>query len=367
MDRGFGVYFATAMRKAAKILWKNGKIFRYYVYLLAGLVGRLIPFFGTIFWVADIRLAKIAVDEDDVDLVRAFGGVEKGSSFGTTLLTAAIEILLLLGGILGCGAVAFGLYFLGNLIGTGVVRMIVALAFAAPAVLAAIVYMVITCLYFAPTAYILDSNEHIGATGIMTASVETMRRGGKLTCFLNVFVPACILAVYGGLVYGVAFLLAAVLPHSSTVSIVLPAIWCVIAGLIFIACAPLIIFAANTANMSLFRDISLDPEALGNRTKGVFVKKVRINTLQARGRDSNLEDLFEKAAFAPATGHTVYTPPEEPKPKMEEFVETPQATEPIPPTAEQAEPSVEPTEPPLTEQPAADATVETNTVSEEEA
>ena len=336
MNRGFVYYFGKGLRLAAKTVLKSGKFLQYYVYYFMGLLGRLIPFFGAIFPVADVRRAKILEREGELTVVRPFGGVEKGSAFGTTLLSIAIEMLILAGGLAVFAAIGYGLAYIGNSIGV-LVEMrepeILAVIFAVPAGVAAIVYAVFVLLLFAPTPYILDSNEKIGATSVLTACVETMRRGGKLTCFLNVFVPNLIKAAYIGLCWLVLYALSNVL-SAGIVGFIICLLWVLAALGGYIVFAPVLTLACTIANTDLFADISLDPAALDNRTKGVFIKYSRTNRLEQSGLDSDLLNLFEAPEPPVQPTTSAYSVPSEPAPKLQEY------TAPAPQPA--AEPTAEP-------------------------
>lgn len=321
MNRGFVYYFGKGLRLAAKAVLKSGKFLQYYVYYFMGLLGRMIPFFGAIFPVADVRRAKILEREGELTVVRPFGGVEKGSAFGTALLCIAIEMLILAGGLFVFAAVGYGLAYLGNSVGILVEMQdpeILAVIFAAPAAVAALVYTVLTLLFFAPTPYILDSNEKIGATSVLTACMETMRQGGKLTCLLNVLVPILIKAAYIGLSLLVLYLLNGI--TAGILGFIVCLVWILLALSGYIVFAPILTLACTIANTGLFADISLDPAALDNRTKGVFIKYSRTNRLEQSGLDSNLLNLFDNPPEPPvkpaASGYSV---PSEPAPKMQEF------------------------------------------------
>lgn len=117
MNRGFAFYFAKGVRTAAKTILKGGKLLQYYIYFFASLIGRLLPIIGMNFFVSDVRRAKIAKDEDDLVILRTFGGVEKGASFGTAVLSGLIVLLLLLGGLCIAAAIGGLLFLLGRAVG----------------------------------------------------------------------------------------------------------------------------------------------------------------------------------------------------------------------------------------------------------
>ena len=162
MNRGFAFYFAKGMRTAAKSILKGGKLLQYYIYFFASLIGRLIPFVGMIFFVSDVRRAKIAKDEGELTILRPFGGVENGASFGAAVLSSLLLLLLLLGGLSIAAGIGYGLYIGGYAFGKAVdvnQPATLGVVFAIPAIAAALVYIVVMLLLFAPVPYIIDTNE----------------------------------------------------------------------------------------------------------------------------------------------------------------------------------------------------------------
>lgn len=346
MNRGFKYYFRYGVRTAAKLLLKGGKLLRYYICLFMGLIGRMIPFFGTVFPVADMRRAKIADHEGEFAIVRSFEGIERGGKFGTAVLAGAIKLLIWLGGLCVVGAIGAVLFFLGRALGFGVNMkqpIVMGCIFAVPAVAAAVVYSVFVGIMFAPLAYILDSNEKVGATRALTASMETMRRAGKTACFLNVFVPTLILSAYSVGAYYAGLGLATLFGFSASAAIIVLFAWLAVALIAFIVFSPVFIFGSILANAALFRDIALDPAALDNRTKGVFVKKCKtLDRVDTDGLDASLLDLFEHAPTysGPAYANR-FARTSDPQPKMTEYSET---------TAEEPTRPQESVDPPVSEQ-----------------
>jgi hypothetical protein len=322
MNRGFGYYFAKNIKAAAKTVLKGGNIFRYYVWFFAKLIGTFVPFLNAIFPVASVRMAKIAKTDGEISVIRSFGGVESWRSFGTVLLTMALKGLIFLGGLLVIAAVGVALGFLGAVIGTAAKMrepVLLAVVFAAPAAVAIVIYSFALVLLFAPTSYLLDSNsEKTGATATLTAAVETMRRGGKLTCFLNVCVPYVVIVAYLGAVSMFTFMLLSL--FGGNIGKLVAIIWALVALAAFVALAPVFTLGSIMANNELFRDIALEPSALDNRVKGVFIKKASVNTLKSQGLDSDLLNLFDSAEKAePVAKFTSYTEPGESARKVKTY------------------------------------------------
>ena len=311
MNRGFSFYFRRGFTIAWRAMLKQGKYLRYYVYCLAGLIGRCIPVFGALFPVTDVRRAKLLRDEGDMAVSRAFGGVETGNAVGTTMLAVIVKWLIIAGGMLAFCAIGALLGFFGYLIGLGAGMKnpyILAGVIAAPFAIAAIVYAVGALIWYAPLAYIIDSNKDLRLSGVLTASTETMRRGGKMTCFLNAAVPFIIKAAYVALALLVTYLIT-FLPVS-VFTFLLELFWILIAIVVFAIFAPVFTLTATVANTCLFDDIALDPASLNNRTKGLFITECKVDgALSAKGRDGTLESLFDKAEMHVEHADTRYVPP----------------------------------------------------------
>lgn len=311
MDRGFCYYFKKGFAAAWKSLVKGGKYLRYYAYWFASLLGRFVPVLGSLLPVTQVRRAKLVRDEDDMPVSRSFGGVETGNAVGTTLLCVFIRGLVLLGGMLAMFAVGALFGYFGYLIGRASDMRdpwILSIVFAVPFALAGLVYAVCVALWYAPMSYIIDSNTGLRATGVMSASSETMRRGGKMTCFLNVAVPYLIKAAYLAAAGGILYALGGI--SNETARIAVSFVWLIAALGFYILFAPVFTLTAQIADVCLFEDIALDPAAMNNRTKGLFITKCTVeNTLADKGRDSNLENMFEKTGKAVTPPDTKYVPP----------------------------------------------------------
>ncbi len=325
MNRGFKYYFGNGMRTAAKVLYSGGGYLKYLLYYFASAIGRLIPFFGAIFWVSDIRRAKIAKREGTLTVTRAFGGVDGGNKFGATVLSVTLVILIALGGAAALCALAYGFWLFGYLLGASAAMTrpeILAAVFALPCLAGAVLFALGVGIMFAPVPYIVDSNKKVSATAVMVAATETMRRSGKFAYFLSVFVPVLVKAAYLAAAYGVLYAIVQ-LVSSPVLLLILCAVWILIALAVFAAFAPLFTLASDIAVTELFEDISLDPSALENRTKGVFVLKAHGCGADMNGLDGDLNRLFDAAPEPQDRKEDVrYVPPTDYEPKMGVFRES---------------------------------------------
>ena len=369
MDRGFLHYFGAGMRTAWRVVLKGGRFFRYYLYFFASLIGRCIPFFGAVFPVADVRKAKIAKKEGDIAVIRSFEGIESGNKFGSAVLALSIELLIILGGLAVIGAFGYGFAVLGRIIGLLADMRdpdVLAIVFAVPFIAAAVGYFIAAAVMFAPTAYVVDSHKKVTATGVMGSAVETMKRAGKITCFLNTAVPLMIKAAYLTLAWLVFELLSGITSIDPIAVVLLCVLWLIVALAVYVVFAPVFTMAADIANTSLFEDIALDPEALDMRAKGIFVKRAEVNTLENKGLDSNLNRLFdeeeEKSFSSP---DTKYVPPTDYEPKMTDYKEKTE-TDTQDKAAEESEKPREYVIPSESEEPAAEEKAEEKTEAKTE-
>ena len=325
VNRGFQNYFKTAMRSATSAILKGGKIFRYYAYHCVSLIGYLIPLLNAIFPVANVRHAKIVKEEGQMPFARAFGGIDTGNAFGTAMLTFLIKYLIILGGVVVIGLIGGLLFVIGGFIAS-VTNMsqpqLLQIIFAAPAAIAEVIYVIVMLITYAPAAYIVDSNTNMRATEVLAASAETMRRDGKRTYFLNVFIPMLIRVAYVGLVTAVIYALMQIGNYDVRV-------WsCVVVGIItlipYLIFSPVLTLTTAIANNSLYEDIALDPASMSVSTKGVMIKRCSINnSLADKGRDSNLEALFDSAptVINTAPPDTKYVPPTDRAEKLRVYKE----------------------------------------------
>ena len=328
MNRGFFEYFSKGLRTSASLLLKGGKYVRYYLYYFMSLLGRCIPVVGSVFWVADVRRAKIALREKELTVLRPLESVDTGRSFGTAVLSFWWQSLVFLGGLIAIGLLGALLFLCGRWIAWNLelqTLWVLPVVFLLPAIIAAAGYMLSMFLLFAPTAYLIDSGSKAGASCILAASVETMRRAGKGTYFLNVLVPQLCKAAYGGIAGLVFYLLSGLgsAASNAVASAVAGTVWAIVAIGLYIVFAPVLDLASSIANVQLFDDIAIDAETMNDRVKGLFVKRCAVgNALADKGRDESLESLFAKTPTERTDPpDTRYVPPTDWADKMKTFTD----------------------------------------------
>lgn len=340
MNRGFGYYFNKNVKAAAKTVLHGGNLFKFYVSFFTWILYLIIPFLNAVTPVVSARRAQIASEENTVSPLRELSSADGGKSFGAALLCGVIRLFVTVGGLMVFAALGALLGYVGYAIGISVQisnPYLLPVIFAIPAAICAIVYLIATALLFAPCGYLLNSHSgKVSATSVLNASVQTMKRGGKGTCFLNAFVPYLIIGAMSSIASGGLYVIN-YLMRFSEYALIACAVWIAVAAIIIMVFAPVFVLTHTMCNYDLFKDIALDPTALYNSDKGVFIKRVKTNTMSARGLDSNLAELFERTSESVIRSDTAYSSPFEQSRQMHEYDPNAQP-EPQPPENEAEQP-----------------------------
>ena len=364
MNRGFAFYFKNAMKSSAATIWKNKNILQVLTYFLAELVARVTLIFSAIFDLANIRQAKIVQEKDKMDIPETLKVATKGKPVWTMVLSIIAEAFIFLGGTLIIAAVT-GILLLVGFIVSSLVHgpEYLMWLFCIPGGLVFLVYALVMALIFSPTPYIIETNPNLGVYETVKICFDTMKGRGKVTAFLNFFIPSLLEAIVAGICVGGFYLIEYLMTDPSVILVL--AGWLIFSVILFLLTVPMFDLAKKIAQKSLFEDIVLDPVNANKRTAGINIKMcngVKFEKSEIRG---NLVALFDE------TQDDSITEPDSParkklKEKAEQAAlnkdklkeELKEAKEEIKEedeketSAEQAQPEVQPAPEPVAEQPA---------------
>ncbi|MDE6505109.1 MAG: hypothetical protein K2L42_04485, partial [Clostridia bacterium] len=291
MNRGFCYYYGRAVKKSAAAIYKNKGFFKYYIYLFMELLARSTIIFSAVFDISDIRFAKYA-DKQKLTVTQSFTSAGRKGALGTMILTIILEAFLFLAGVmLICvfaallGAVGYAVSFA---VRSADYRIFIA-AFAAPAALALVAYVVILPILLAPTPYIIESNPEVTAGEVIALCMQTMKTRGKWTLFMIVFVTALAVGVFGGLGYGGFCLIEEFLFGTRAFEAVF-IIWEVAVFIAFALAFPVFDGARRIATVNLFADIC----AGKNRIEGVNIKRCKGIKIDPEEIENGLSELFDE-------------------------------------------------------------------------
>lgn len=188
MNKGCIAYFGEGLKTAKNTFFKNKKnFFKYYLYLMASVLGSIFIVTMPIFFLANVRLAKIAKEKNEIEVLNSLEGADHPKRWWTLLVTNYLwEILV----IAGAAAIALcvvptvpfisSLAFLKSPIAVGVFTYLI--LFVLYVVL--YIYLIIASLHFKPVNYIIDKDENLGVSEVLKTSYRSMNKDGKVTYFL---------------------------------------------------------------------------------------------------------------------------------------------------------------------------------------
>ena len=292
MNRGFKTYFKEGLLKSYNTFKKKGNYLRYYLYWIASMVGKMIPFVSSAFLLSDVRIARLAKNHEQIAVARSFESTDNRESIRTMIWTSVIVVLLFISGVLFIGVFGFLSYLLAQSIITAS-NSSAASILIFPAVILLLVFMILYPLFMAPASYIVDTNNEIGVSNVIFNSIDSMKRTGKWTYTLINIVGL----LPGLLIFAGGIILFIILAQTSDIGFIIGSLLLFLFMALFLIVGPVFGMAGRIATVLLFEDIVLDDF---NRTKnisGVNIQKVKYSKLNKNDKSqmlaSQLVGLFD--------------------------------------------------------------------------
>ena len=301
MNRGFKYYFRQGIKASGKTMVKNKNYIKYFLYGLAEIFGRMLILPGLIFDLANVRLAKLVRDENQIIISDTFKSGSKAKSLWTLFLVYIMMGILYVAGaaMILIATVIFAVIgaAIGYMFGQDVIA-ILAILFALPGIVVLIVYSIIAPFYISPATYVIDTHENDSMSVVLKKCFAAMRKTGKWITFSNYLIPALIktayivvYAVLGGGFLALSFALGKIEILSKVVYLVALIIILIgIAGYIF--GAPIFSLTTKVANYGLYEDLVENPE--DKRINGLYVKKFEKRYVPVKSLESSLTLLFDE-------------------------------------------------------------------------
>ena len=296
MNHGFATYFRGGMQASVKTIYKNKGFLLVWLYTVMSLIGKLTIVFAPVFILADIRQAKLTHAENRAHVAQNFRVACKVNTLWAYYGALLLEGLILLAGLVLIAIPTALLAGMGILLSYAVANFpmqYILIILCSPGMLAALVYLIVMPIYFAPTAYIIESNPGISAAAAVSASFKTMRRCGKWTLILSTLIPLLIIGAICGVGFGV-FAIINLLFRGSTIGAVADLFFMVIAVATLLCTFPIFDLARKVAVKSLFDDICLDPVNASKHTAGVNIQKCKGVLFEPETVEENLSVLFDE-------------------------------------------------------------------------
>lgn len=295
MNRGFATYFGGGVKASVRTLYKNRGFLNYWLYTLMTFFGHLTLIFAAPFDLASVRQAKLAHAENRACLAENFRVACKANSIWVYIGARVLEAFIAFAGVVLIALATGVLALLGFLLSYAVPTFpqeYMILIFCAPGAVAELVHLFMMPILFAPVSYIVESNPGITAAATVSACLKTMRRSGKWTCFLNVFIPALILGAIMGVGVGAVFLVYLFVggAEGTLISIAIGLVFAAIFFVVF----PIFNLTAKVAQKSLYDDISLDPVNASKHASGVNIRRCKGVLFASETVEENLSALFDE-------------------------------------------------------------------------
>lgn len=307
MNRGFNYYFREGVQSSAKTLYRNGGLLKAILWIFLELIALVTVVFYPLVSLAKVRQGESVRLKNRLDLSQSFKDSGRPYSVWTLVLTSCVQALMYLAGVLLIAVATFLLGLAGYAIASLAdftaqeeVNMLVG-CFMIPGAAAFVIYSFAAFLVFAPAPYMVANNPEAGVGDILASCFNTMKCSGKLTLFLNVFIPSLIISLYVSLSGGVLYLIYYFLNGEAFAAILL-AVWIIIALIGLALIAPVFIFAARSANQHLFTDIAVDPAAAHANIHGINLVGCRGDRVGNGALENSLASLFDEAE---ANGYSV--------------------------------------------------------------
>ena len=295
MNKGFAYYFRQAFKISAKTVWKNKNLLKSVLYFFTSLVARLTVILGAMVSLADVRQAKIAKNQQKIDIPQSFNKASQ-KPLWTMVVASVLEFLMYIGGFLLVSIVCGAIFGLGLLIAEFVGRAnysLICIIFAVPCLIIYAVYTIIVLIMFAPTAYVIDSNPSISAGDAVSVCISSMKYRGKTTTFMCVFIPALIIGAVAGVCAG-GFALFASLFAGNSLIIPVMLLWGIVSAVLLGLTVPTFNMTGNLSLVLLYEDIALDPVNAQKRTAGINIKKISGARVDREEIADNLTALFDE-------------------------------------------------------------------------
>lgn len=281
MNRGFKKYFKESYKASYKALKKKDNYFRYLLFLFIEILSTLFIVTKPIIDLAKVRLIRGLKLEKRIVLSKTIEVGDSPKSYWTSILTNIMKMFIFIGIVLIHGLIIGLLLLFGGFIYSLINNSdyeFISFIFMVPAIIALLLFILVSRYLTVDTSYIVDTNPNLGASSVLYASISSLKETGKKTLFVNDLVHTLI---YVGLTipYLIVYFISTLLPLRIGVPIeVLTIIAYLVMALFFI---PLLNLSHMMVKVSLFDDIVIDKYALKQRISGIrmieFNKKAQMS------------------------------------------------------------------------------------------
>lgn len=259
MNKGCVAYFCEGLKTAKNTFFKNKKNFlKYYLFSMASFLGSIFIVTMPIFFLAEVRMARIAKEKNDIAIFDSLEGADHPKRWWTLLLTNYLWILLVMAGVLVI-VLCFvpTVPFISSLatLESPILMLVFAYLVIFALYVVLIVYMILATLHFAPVNYIIDKDESLGVSEVLKTSYSSMNKDGKVTYFLINILYGLVSGVFVFFLTILLIIMLALGQNIPAVGFIFLAIFLGIVILALILFLPFLMLGQSVSNISLFDDI----------------------------------------------------------------------------------------------------------------
>lgn len=274
MNKGFKQYFKESYKKSFKLLNKTNNYFKYLLFVIMNCFASFLCILKPVTDMASVRMAKNIREGKDVCISNSIITSDRPKSYWNYILILGVKVLifaaifaiiLVSGGLLALLGIA-----LASLFGDAD-SLVLAIVFAAPAIILLIVFIFAVPYLSVPTAYMVDTYPTTNASRQIYSSFESLKRGGKKTLFVNDLVHYALILAYE-LPLLIIFLVLAL----TDVSLGLMLVVLLLALLVALYTVPRILLSRQLVKVALLEDIVLDERTLNQKFIGIDIDKISV-------------------------------------------------------------------------------------------
>lgn len=259
MNKGCVAYFSEGLKTAKNTFLKNKKnFFKYYLFFIASILGSAFLVTLPVFLLANIRIARIAKEKNEIEILNSLEGADHPKRWWTLLLSNYLWLVLVIAGVVAIG-LCFSptLPFLASL--TNLDNAIALVVFASfiwfVFYIVLIIYIILATLHFAPVNYIIDKDKTLGVSDVLKTSYNSMSKNGKASYFGINFLYGLVTSVFF-FIFGILLIVFIALgTNMPSIGLIFLALFMGIILLLILLVLPLILLGQSISILSLFDDI----------------------------------------------------------------------------------------------------------------
>ncbi|MDE7161200.1 MAG: hypothetical protein K2N65_00410 [Anaeroplasmataceae bacterium] len=295
MNKGCVYYFKEGFKIAKDTFSKDKKNYlKYYLFLIASLIGRLSIVTMPIFNLANVRLIRNVKKNRNVELLNSFEGAENPKKWWRTLVTNSLWLTIVFAGvviIILCAVQTIP--FLMSIQTSPIVYTVFALLILIVTTIVITVYSLLASLYFLPVNYILDQYPDLSSSMVLKTSFSSMSKDGKGT-YIGIAFLFYLLSFAFSIVMFIFIFIAVLIGSIAGMKgvVIFVSIMSGLIGILYLLLLPFLSLSQEVAVQLLFDDVVQKPvseEDNGNESNNQPV----LNHVNDESKELSSEELLD--------------------------------------------------------------------------